>query len=250
MLLRFPDSRIRRACARAGHGLLLLAAGAAFAQSPAPAAAPAPEGSDEAIVARLTRLRDDFMQGVSASGFKPCKAPAIALGDPPSFGHYEPRRNAVLIGAWTRLSASEKEGFEEMAKRMGGDADARTLFENGTYRWVYVHELAHWWQSCRHKVRPGTWAEESGASRIALAYWHVRDPHFASGIVRGFRSLVSSTPSPVPQGQTPQQYLDANFTKIARGEAYAWFQGQMVVELTQAPPPTFHDALAQPLYPR
>lgn len=251
---------MQRIAAPARHGarvlipcaVLLLCVRAAAAQ-PTPAAPPAPavdEGSDAAIVARLTQLRDDFSRRVGEVGYKPCAAAAIELGDPPSFGRYLAKRNTLQIGAWSHLSDEEKKAFEDMAQHMHGEATARSVFENGTYRWVFVHELGHWWQGCQHKMRPRTYAEENGANRIALAYWHEVDPRFAGGIVRGFRGLVNSRPSPVPAGQSPQHYLDANFVKIAHSDDYVWFQGKMVADLAEMAPPSFHEALANPLYPK
>lgn len=243
--LRRPARLIRTGAALLGAGLILVSPPAPAQPSPGPVA----EESDAAIVNRLTRLRDEFVQLVREEGFKPCAAPAIELGDPPAFGRYDARRNTVVIGQWSKLTAQEREGFEDNARRSGGEAAARTVFENGTYRWVFVRELAHWWQSCRHQRRPGTYAEETGTIRIALTFWHLRDPSYASGIVRGFRGLLASSPSPVPAGQTPQQYFDANFARIVNTDAYTWLQGQIVTDLVQQPPPKLHDALAQPLYP-
>ena len=231
--------------------LLLLACGAVAAAPPAPApAAQAVDGSDEAVVARLTVLRDAFVEHVGEVGYKACTAPVIELGDPPSFGNYVAERNTLLIGAWSHLSAEEQRGFEDMARRIGPEAAARSLFENGTYRWVFVHELGHWWQACQHKMRPHTYAAENGANRIALAYWHEEDPPFAGGIVRGFRNLVNSRPSPVPAGQSPQKYLDAHYQSILRSDDYVWFQGRMIADLAEHAPPSFHQALSQPLYPK
>ena len=132
----------------------------------------------------------------------------------------------------------------------GGQAAARSVFENGTHRWVFVHELGHWWQACRHLMRPESYAAENGANRIALAFWREREPRFAADIVQGFTALLGSTPSPVPAAQSAQAYFDANFSTIVQADAYTLFQGKMIVELAaEAPPPSFHRALSQPLYP-
>jgi hypothetical protein len=238
---------------RALGAVLLLAAGtvaAAPAAPPAAGSADAVDGSDEAVVARLTVLRDEFVQRVGEVGYKACAAPVIELGDPPSFGNYVAKRNTLIIGAWSHLSADEKQGFEDMARKMGPGAAARPVFENGTYRWVFVRELGHWWQTCQHKRRPQSYAEESGASRVALAYWHEQDPQFAGHLVRGFRTLVNSRASPVPAGQSPQKYFDAHYQSIIHSDDYVWFQGKIISDLAEHAPPSFHQALAQPLYPK
>jgi hypothetical protein len=216
------------------------------------AAAPPPhaDSSDAALLARLTRLRAVFLKRIDEEGYALCPAPGIELADPPAFGRYLPERNVVLIASWSQLSVSERQAFEEMAQTLGGQAAARSVFENGTHRWVFVHELGHWWQACRHLTRPESYAAENGANRIALAFWREREPRFAAGIVHGFAALLGSTPSPVPAAQSAQAYFDANFSTIVQADAYTWFQGKMLVELAaETLPPSFHRALSQPLYP-
>ena len=209
-----------------------------------------PDSSDAALLARLTRLRAVFLKRIDEEGYALCPAPKIELADPPAFGRYLPERNVVLIASWSHLSVPERQAFEEMAQTLGGQGAARSVFENGTHRWVFVHELGHWWQACRHLTRPESYAAENGANRIALAFWREREPRFAAGIVHGFAALLGSTPSPVPAAQSAQAYFDANFSTIVQADAYTWFQGKMIVELAaETPPPSFHRALSQPLYP-
>jgi len=61
---------------------------------------------------------------------------------------------------------------------------------------------------------------------------------------------VNSRPSPVPAGQSPQKYLDAHYQSILRSDDYVWFQGRMIADLAEHAPPSFHQALSQPLYPK
>ncbi len=228
--------------------LLLSGALGAPALGAVPAAAPDP---DAAALAQLMRLRDAFLKRIDAEGYKLCPAPQIELGDPASFGHFVAERNTVVVAAWTRLQPAEREGFEETAQSMGGDANGRSVFENGAHRWVFVHELAHWWQACRHQARPQSYAAENGADRIALAFWRERDPRYAVGIVHGYRALLSSMPSPVPEGEALPRYYDANYAQVAQGNAATWFQATMIATLAEEQPaPSLHRSLSQPLYPQ
>lgn len=230
---------------RTGVVLTLLAA----LWLPSPAARSAPQG-DAAALAALSGLRDAFIRRIDAEGYHPCPAPAIELGDPPNFGRYDRERNTLVIASWGHLAAPERRSFEDMAQGMGGSVPAEAMFENGTYRWVIVHELGHWWQSCRQQARPESYAAENGANRIALAFWREHDPRYALGIVTGFRALLESAPSPLPEGVTPEAYLDEKFARVAESEEYTWFQAEMIVALAhESPPPSFHKALSQPLYP-
>jgi hypothetical protein len=155
----------------------------------------------------------------------------------------------VIIATWERLSSAQKQHYQEQAQRIGGTAGAREMFEDGA-RYVFTHELGHWWQSCRNTSRPYSWGAENGANRIALAFWRERDWGFMQRIVAGFQALARTLPSPVPAGASEEEYFDANFARLAHGEGYVWYQAEMLVTLAaESPPPSFHRALSQPLYP-
>jgi hypothetical protein len=225
---------------------LLLSTGLQAAPPPAAAAG----DSDAAVLAGLTQLRDAFIRRIGEEGYSPCPAPRVELADPPSFAHYLPERNTVSVAAWSQLTGAEKQGFEEMARNMGGEASARTLFENGTNRWLFVHELGHWWQNCRHASRAQAYAAENGANRIALAFWREHDPRYAIGVVHGYRALLTAMPSPLPAGQAAPGYFDAHFATMTPGDTYTWFEAKMIAELAEENPlPSFHKSLSQPLYP-
>jgi hypothetical protein len=223
-----------------------MATSATDAQPPTPKRAQ----SDAQVRQDLTRLRNLFARGAFAEGYRACPLPSITLHDTPSFGNYLPEKNEIVLASWASLSKEERDEFAQMAAQIGGRATAVSVFEGGTYRWVFVHELGHWWQSCRQQVRPNSFEEENGANRIALAFWRRQDPRFAEGIVHGFEALIHDFPSPVPEGQTLQEYVDANFETVAKGDTYTWFQASSIAALAaEDPRPSFHKALSQPLYP-
>jgi hypothetical protein len=65
-----------------------------------------------------------------------------------------------------------------------------------------------------------------------------------------FRYLQSAIASPVPAGMAKQEYLDDHYLAIAQSRGYTWYQADMILELAaEAPHPSFHKALSQPLYP-
>jgi hypothetical protein len=229
--------------------LCCLVSVAASASGATPAAA-APPQSDAQAREHLTRLRNLFAREAFAEGYRECPVPAITLRDTPSFGNYIPEKNEVVIASWASLSDREREDFAQMATQIGGRASAISVFEGGTYRWVFVHELGHWWQSCRQQVRPNSFEAENGANRIALAFWRRQDPQFAKRIVKGFEALAHGFPSPVPSGHTLQDFADSNFEGISHGDTYTWFQASSITGLAaEEPRPSFHKALSQPLYP-
>jgi hypothetical protein len=207
--------------------------------------------SDQEVYRKLLDLRSDFIKRIRYEGYSPSlPPPAIEMGDPPTFGNYDVEKNVLYIAIWSRLTAAEKDHFADIAKNLGPKATARGVFEAGTDRWVFTHELGHWWQACQHKTRANSYEEEMGANRIASAFWRERDPGFMQGMVEGFRSVRESIPSPVPQGESKIDFLDTHFEAVSTTDAYTWYQSDMVIDLSvESPLPSFHRALSQPLYP-
>ena len=216
----------------------------------APAMAQSQPLSEAQVLRQLDERRDTFVRRAAEEGYPPCAAPTIVLRDTPSFGNYQVESNQIVVASWPSLTDAERDDFAQLAHAIGGHATAVSVFEGGTYRWVFVHELGHWWQHCRRQTRPSSFEEENGANRIALAFWRERDPRFADQIVYGFQALVRAVPSPVPAGGSLQAYVDANFTRVSTGDDYTWVQASSVAALAQeTPAPSFHKALSQPLYP-
>jgi hypothetical protein len=206
--------------------------------------------SDPEIMARLTHVRDAFTRRADQEGYRLCPAPAIVLADPAWFGRFDPDHNTVQVATWSRLVPEQRQRFEALAEHLGGHPSAQATFEDGAYGWVFVHELAHWWQTCRKLTRPGSYGAEDGANRIALAFWREQDTTFTERMLDDFRYLQAAIPTPVPGDIPKQQYLDDHFLAVAQSRGYSWYQADMTLELaTESPAPSFHKALSQPLYP-
>ena len=185
-------------------------------------------------------MRDAFARRADEEGYRLCPAPAIELADPPSFGRFDPDSNTVLQAAsWSRLAPEQRQRFESLAAHTGGRRSAPAMFEEGTYGWVFVHELAHWWQSCRQATRPRSYGAEAGANRIALAFWRERDPLSRTDARDLPLPAGGDARAPVPAGMPKPQYLDDHFLAIAQGRSYTWYQADMTLELAAEAPPTF-----------
>jgi hypothetical protein len=225
--------------------LAILAGGARVGAAPAAAAE-----QDAALLWQLTQLRAVFLRRVDEEGYRLCAAPQIEFGAVPDFGRYLPERDAIVITPWSQLSPEERQAFTDVARANAPAPAARAVFESGTYRWVFVHELGHWWQHCRQLARPLSYATESGANRIALAFWRERDPRYAAAIVEGFQELLASVSPPLPADEPVPQYFDSHISDILHTHADTWFQAHMIVALElEQPRPSFHKALSQPLFP-
>jgi hypothetical protein len=225
---------------------LFAACGAcAFAQAAAPET---PQAERATTLANATARRDAFIARIHAAGFAcPIAAPAIVVEDVPSWGQYNDANNTLRTSDWTVLRPEEKAFFVHLAGPGADDAAARAVFEKAAHGWIFVHELGHWWQACRGFLADHShYQVESGANRIALAYWRETDPEIAALMMSLFHGVLDHAPSPVPAGQSVEEYFNKNYETLGPSPAYPWFQSQMGVSLEQEKPaPTLVEALAE-----
>jgi hypothetical protein len=207
------------------------------------AAAQAP--SNDALRAQLTMLRDSFVDAIQAAGFKPSiDPPQIALDNPPSFGRYDSGSNLLHIASWATLEPAGEARFTRLKALLNDPRSPEEIFDDSVHRWIFIHELGHWWQSCQHKDEGERYAVEYGANRIAVAYWRMKDPAYMQQRTEHFRAIVNLIPNPLPDSQSKEKYFNEHFATIAGTPAYTWFQANMVVDVsTENPQPTFKQAL-------
>jgi len=202
----------------------------------------------EATRVKMAALRDAFVKATVDAGFT-CKIapPAVVVMDVPSYGNYDPPTNTVQTAGWELMSQKGKGLFYQLAGPGATEAMARAEFETDAHRWIFVHELGHWWQACRGVPHDGRhYAKEYGANRIATAYWRERDPAIVPHMRGAFEMVLSRSPNPVPAGQEVEAYFDANYETLGPSPAYPWFQSRMsIVAFDEKPEPTFAQVLEE-----
>ncbi len=57
-------------------------------------------------------------------------------------------------------------------------------------------------------------------NRIAIAYWREQDSSLMNFQLGVFQHFVNSFPSPVPLGQSKEDYLNNNYDKLPGGPDY------------------------------
>ena len=94
-------------------------------------------------MAQLAGLRDSFVNRIKAERFStPSSPPKIISDNEPSLGAYAPPENVVHVAAWEILSPQQQAGF---AGLFGQGQNGEQAFDQTVYRWVFTHELGHWW---------------------------------------------------------------------------------------------------------
>ena len=214
----------------------------------APAAAAPDAAADAETMAKLTTLRDAFIADIKAAGYTPkLPAPQIVFDNPPSHGNYDDKTNVLRIATWRMTTPDEREHYERLAALSRGTLTAEQIFEDGVHRWVFIHELAHWWQQCQGKFAGDHWSVEYGANRIAAAYWREHDMVLMERVVRTMKRMDAAEPSPLPAGADMKTYFNAHWDTISPTPEYRWFQGEMILQVVaEIPLPSFKDALATP----
>jgi hypothetical protein len=196
---------------------------------------------------KATSLRDAFTARVRAAGFKySISVPTIVVEAVPSFGQYQSETNVLRTSDWSLLRPEEKALFVHLADPGKDEPEARKLFEVAAHQWIFIHELGHWWQACSGgNAERSHYQVEYGANRISLAYWREVNPEVAETMKPVFQGVVDHAPSPVPPGQSVEEYFNANYETLGPSPAYPWFMSRMnVAAFEEKPVPTFAAALA------
>jgi hypothetical protein len=200
------------------------------------------------VLAQLVALRDDFVKRIKAEGFEPSlPAPKIVLNNEPAYGAYDRRKNTLYVAVWEALEPYQRAQF---ASLFGQGQTGGRAFDETVHRWVFTHELGHWWQACQQKVGPSHYSQEYGASRIAAAYWRLEDPIFMGMTAKRIAAVRTSLQNLVPESQQNERYFNENYERLGPTPGFIWFQCDAVSKVVaEQPSPSFRQTLQEPVYP-
>jgi len=198
----------------------------------------------QALLAEVQLIADDFQREIKDSGFQPTRpAPEIRISTIPQLSVFFGPSNTVVTGQWEELPPQVKQLMEQM---LGG----RQGFEDGFHKFFFVHELGHWAQSQGKKMStvnhsPNHYLYELEANRIALAYWRRRDSSFANNLISQYRKASDAMPNPVPAGEKLVDYFNEHYGDLGRNPAaYGWYQLRLVIAAAdEKPSPTLAQLL-------
>jgi hypothetical protein len=150
------------------------------------------------------------------------------------------------VAVWEVLEPEQQAQFTNL---FGQGQPGKQTFDETIYHWVFTHELGHWWQACEHKTDANHYSEEYGASRIASAYWRLKDAKFMDTTAKRIAAVRASTQNLVPADQQNEKYFDKNYEKVGATPGFIWFQCDMVSKVVaEQPLPSFRQTLQQPSY--
>ena len=202
--------------------------------------------AQDSVMIRQVALQNNFVNKIKAAGYMPSlPAPQIVLDNPLSFGNYNDKKNILETCDWKTMPEDTKGLFVQAAKSFNNGITAEQLFERGTQKWVFIHEMGHWWRKCQ-KQKALPYDEEVGANRLAIAYWREQDPAFFNFMLNWFQGMADHMPNPVPAGEDKRKYLNDNYNNMAGNPSYTWFQATMIIDASKEMPVlTFAQAVAK-----
>jgi hypothetical protein len=197
----------------------------------------------DAVKNKLIALRNDFVNRIEAMGYHPSlKPPEIKMDNPPSFGNYNDSTNTLHTSNWGTLSDQDRELFIRAGKKYGYSGE--DYFESSAHRWIFIHELGHWWRACQHQVAD-SYSSEMAADRIDIAYWRETDTAYSNFSRLRFENYLKAIPDPVPDGQNKQAYLNENYGKLPI-PVYIWYQATMIVDgYNEKPIASFRESISR-----
>lgn len=166
-------------------------------------------------------------------GLEPLFSPQVRLGEWPVVMNYNFVQRTVYVGRYADLP-DEMKGLMGSWAAAAGAQDGEALFGDVFNGLLVPHEMGHWTQHLsRRAITLDHWEGEVEANRIAIAYWSL-DPVEAARLparIEAFTGFLGQIPSPVPEGETPRDFFNANYEALgADAAAYGWFQGAFMRE--------------------
>jgi hypothetical protein len=185
--------------------------------------------SSDTTLKQLMTLDHNFVNEIKSFGFTPrLPAPQILIDNPRSFGNYDDSLNVLHSSDWVPQPDDVKTFFKSLAINLGNGETGEDVFDQAAHKWIFIHEMGHWWRRCQNKdTLP--YDEETAANRIAIAYWRKYEPAFMKFMMTIFSNVVNTIPSPVPVGQNERDYFNNNYNSLPGGAAYSWYQSKMIV---------------------
>lgn len=206
-----------------------------FALSSLPGAALAePDLTDPAAIqAHVQGLIQEFLERIP--GAHDLEAPTVRVAFTPGLSWMSSTRPHVMhIAPWEQCPPPVQAFFASVLDNPT-DADAPAFYRAGFYNFLIPHEMSHFIDYARGQGPASEQRHESElkANRVAVAFWMGRPDGLVwlSRFIPRIEAALARLPVPVPLGEDPTVYFNANYQALlANPAAYAWFQWQMVLE--------------------
>lgn len=192
-------------------------------------AGPAGAQSDDPLVAQTEAIIARFMTEMRNCGVEPAYVPGVVVDSTPSIVSFYDGDRSVHMSRWADTPSFVKD-------LVNGWSAAGTLGYTPEQQFAEIfnsllvpHELGHFVElSAGAYDQADFWVGEVNANRIALAFWAL-DPAERARLaarIENYNVFLAALPNPVPQGEDPHAYFQANYERLSNDPAaYGWYQG-------------------------
>ena len=187
--------------------------------------------TDDPLATSVTQLAESVAEAYRDCGEQPTFPAAVDVRTNPSLVSYDFTNRTLSVSRHDELPP-EMQGLMSAWANAAGRADGAALFGDIFNSLLVPHEMGHWMQHIsRRAITLDRWEGEVEANRIAIAYWSLDESDAADlpERIEGFTGFLGQLPNPVPEGEDPRAYFNANYDSFDAAQ-YGWFQGAFMRE--------------------
>ena len=191
------------------------------------------QAGDDPAVIRSSHVLSNFIASARACGLELNDPPTMVVTTDPGIIFYQSRDNTVNVSRWQDMPPPLQGFVTEWSKQGTLGLDAPEMFSEIFNSLLVAHELGHYLQGTAGRLTGDHrtldhWEAETEANEIAIAFW-ATVPESETSIadrVANFDRFLNALPSPVPSGEDPHAYFEANYERLSSDpQAYGWYQG-------------------------
>jgi hypothetical protein len=208
-------------------------------------------GGPQSRLSQQQTLAGEVESHTHIEGFN-LRPPSVRMDAGPLLSLYDGAgKNGVHQTYWIDVPAGMRKTFNDWAATTPDNPTGEHLYEDLFFKFFFLHEFGHWVNdqvvTQRHDARAklarrnyerNKWENELNANRLAVAWWHERDPKFLDRLVGDLRLILATLPSPVPSGEDDKDYFSRNLWELVKDpNKYGWYQLRMIVIAYEESPP-------------
>lgn len=188
-----------------------------------------PSAGIDPLEASTQAIIDRFDQAIRDCGLSPPYVPKVSVATSANLVSYNPSTRLLQQSRWAELPPSIQGLVTAWAEAGTLGLSPEAQFGEIFNSLLVPHELGHYVAVLDGRLaREDSWTNEVLANRIAIAFWSL-DTEGEARIddrVANFTGFLNALPNPVPVGEDPRSYFQANYAALGRDPAaYGWYQG-------------------------
>lgn len=192
-------------------------------------AMPVAAQSADPLVVQTQATIERFTTEMRSCGVEPRYTPGVVVDSAPSIISFYEGDRAVHLSRWADAPSFVQDLVTAWAAAGTLGYTPEEQFAEIFNGLLVPHELGHFVElSSGGYNETDFWVGEVNANRIALAFFAL-DPATREQLparIENYNRFLASLPNPVPEGEDPHAYFQANYERLSNDPAaYGWYQG-------------------------